>query len=190
LASRAQAKLLDAHPMVRLAAMTKSSTKGNMTTILPTDVTLIPVLDVGAGPDKAVRVDFAYGPAGHAERATGWARIRPGVALSFMNLDGCLQVRNTECDAINVGGAIKVVNNDMGPVIVSIYRAAELLTNFESPLATKSLQASEEVLLNLPESHFGSIFQVEIQYETKDKAYCDMRPGQCVYIEGCPSPRA
>jgi len=202
LASVAFAKLSEAHPMVRMmsSAMSESDGGDHVATVLPTDVVLLQVPDAScsargsaagaseqATPNQpAVRLEFSYGPATHAEKAVGWASVRPGSALSFIRLDSSLQVSNVEGENSSVEeGTIKVVNNDLAPVSVSVFRAPEAQKHFESALVAEALQPGEERRLPLPQPCAGRIFQVEVRSEGGQKMLCEVRPGQCVAVEGC-----
>lgn len=185
LASKAYERLQDAHLMVKIVgnAMSESDGGDHVTTILPTDVALIQVPDDAA---TSWRLEFCYGTAAHAEKAVGWAVVRPGSALSFVRLDGGLQVSNVEGENASVEeGTVRLVNNDLAPVSVSVFRAPENQKHFEGALLTEALESSEEKRLPLPQPCTGRIYQLEVRYENKQKALCEVKAGQCVTIEGC-----
>jgi len=184
LASAAYNKLKEAHPMVRLlgGAMSESNGGDHIATVLPTDVVLIQVPDVAV--DRPVRLEFSYGPAAKVEKAVGWTSLRQGTAVSFIHLDSSLQVSNLEDQNSSVEeGTIKVVNNDLAPVAVSIFRAPEVQKHFESALLTETMQSGEEKSLPLPRPCDGRIFQVEVRHDSGTRALCEARPGQSIIVE-------
>ncbi|CAK0837714.1 unnamed protein product [Prorocentrum cordatum] len=160
LASRIGKKLSNAHPMVSAISQSLSDPDADApgVTILPTDVALIQV-PVAAGAAaggatcgrEAVRLVFCYGAAGSPDREMGWARVRPGSALSFVSLDGGLHVCNREAGEGEAPGLIEVANNDLAAVSVGILRAAESRKMFEKALATASLQPGERTELRPPQ---------------------------------------
>lgn len=187
LGAKAFAKLKDAHPMVKLVgyAMTESDGGDHVATILPTDVVLIQVPDDASGSGQVqARLEFSYGPATHSEKTVGWAVVKPGSALSFVRLDSSLQVSNGEGENASVEeGTIRLVNNDLAAVTVSVYRAPEKQTHFESALLTESLEPGDERRVPLPQPCAGCIFQLEVKHAGKQKAVCEVRAGQCVTID-------
>merc|ERR1712066_931934 len=116
----------------------------------------------------------------------GWACVQPGTAISFIHLDGGVQLSNIAGDNSSIDeGTIKVTNNDLAPVTVSIYRAPESQKRFESALITEQLPSGEEKQFPLPQPCVGRIFEVDIHHESaKAKAVCEARPGQCVTVDG------
>mmetsp|Transcript_35398 Transcript_35398/g.101715 ORF Transcript_35398/g.101715 Transcript_35398/m.101715 type:complete len:1361 (-) Transcript_35398:40-4122(-) len=188
LASKAFAKLSDAHPMVKLVgyAMSESDGGDHVATVLPTDVVLIQVPDESTSGQSSARLEFSYGPATHAEKTVGWAVVRPGSALSFVRLDSSLQVSNGEGENASVEeGTIRLVNNDLAPVSVSVFRAPEKQNHFETALLTELLESGEEKRVPLPQPCTGRIFQVEVRHDNKQKMLCEVRAGQCITVEGC-----
>jgi len=187
LASKAFSKLSDAHPMVKLASYAMSETEGgvHVATILPTDVMLMQVPDESS--TDQVRLEFSYGPATKAEKTVGWAVVRPGSALSFLRLDSSLQVSNGDSKNASVEeGTIRLVNNDLAPVTVKVYRAPEKQAHFEAALLTEMLESGEEKRVPLPQPCTGlAMFQVEVCHENKQKMLCEVMAGQCITIDGC-----
>lgn len=192
LSSKAYTKLSEAHPMVRglAAAMAQSDGGDHVVTILPTDVALlqVPHADGDAGEAQPVQLEFCYGPAGHPEKAMGRSSVKPGTAISFTHLDGALQVSNSDGDGADEPtprDAITVVNNDLTPVIINVFRAPEAQKHFESALFTATLQSGEQRHLQLPRPCVGRIFQLEVVHARSKKVLCEARPGQRVTTEGC-----
>jgi len=184
LASTAYRKLSEAHPMVRVVGSAMSETNGgdHVATVLPTDVVLIQVPDVEF--DRPIRLEFAYGPATKVEKAVGWTSVRQGSAVSFIHLDSSLQVSNLEDQNSSVEeGTIKVVNNDLAPVAVNVFRAPEVQKHFESALLAETMQSGEGKALPLPRPCDGRIFQVEVRHDGGKRALCEARPGQSITVE-------
>eukprot|EP00927_Polykrikos_kofoidii_P022244 TRINITY_DN20813_c0_g4_i3.p1 TRINITY_DN20813_c0_g4~~TRINITY_DN20813_c0_g4_i3.p1 ORF type:complete len:1540 (-),score=264.42 TRINITY_DN20813_c0_g4_i3:24-4601(-) len=191
LGSRAFSKLSEAHPMVRMLgpAMNLADGGDHVVTILPTDVALIQVPDTGGPGGDTVKLEFAYGPSAHMEKAMGRAVVKPGTAVSFMHLDGTLQVSNIEGDNTSVEeGTVTVINNELAQCSVSLFRAPEAQKHFESPLQVEILQPGEEKQLPVPHPCIGRIFQVEVKDDTNHKSICEVRPGQRLVIECCGTP--
>merc|ERR1711920_201366 len=133
-------------------------------TVLPTDCQLIQVPEIAAG--QNIRLEFAYGCATQMEKTVGWACVRPGAAISFVHLDSGVQLCNSSGDNSSIEeGTIKVVNNDLAPVSVSVFRAPETRKHFESALIIEQLPSGEERQLPLPTPCVGRIFQVEVKHE-------------------------
>eukprot|EP00927_Polykrikos_kofoidii_P022243 TRINITY_DN20813_c0_g4_i2.p1 TRINITY_DN20813_c0_g4~~TRINITY_DN20813_c0_g4_i2.p1 ORF type:complete len:398 (-),score=30.09 TRINITY_DN20813_c0_g4_i2:24-1157(-) len=142
----------------------------------------------GPGGDT-VKLEFAYGPSAHMEKAMGRAVVKPGTAVSFMHLDGTLQVSNIEGDNTSVEeGTVTVINNELAQCSVSLFRAPEAQKHFESPLQVEILQPGEEKQLPVPHPCIGRIFQVEVKDDTNHKSICEVRPGQRLVIECCGTP--
>jgi len=187
LATVAAARLADAHPMLRLANSTMSQAGGgdHVATILPTDVGLIQVPASKAGDSGKVRVQFAYGTAAKPEKAVGYACIDMGSAITFLSLDSSLQLHRLESQEDSDEDSFKVVNNDLSPVQLSVYRAAENRKHFESAVHSTVVQPGEEEEVPLQPNSYGSLFEVEVRYESGRKACCELRPGQCLLVDPC-----
>jgi len=187
LATVAAARLADAHPMLRLANSTMSQAGGgdHVATILPTDVGLIQVPASKAGDDGKVRLQFAYGTASKPEKAVGYACISPGSAITFLSLDSSLQLHRLEANEEAEEESFKVVNNDLSPVQLSVYRAAENRKHFESAVHSTLVQPGEEEEVPLHPQSYGSLFEVEVRYDSGRKACCELRPGQCLLVDPC-----
>jgi len=181
--AKAYQKFSEAHPLVKLVGNAMAETDGgdHMATILPTDVALI---QVPAAEGALANLEFAYGPASHPARSMGRARIGTGTAVTFVELDSGLQVSNMDgvnCSVAN--GAVNIVNNDLAPIELSVFRAAELRSRFESALLTEVFQPGEQRQVPLPQPCIGRIFQVEVCYDNAKTSLCEVRPGQCIMIE-------
>jgi len=190
IATVAAARLADAHPMIRLAnsAMSQAGGGDHIATLLPTDVGLIQVPSWAAakgGHDGKVRVQFAYGTAAKPEKTVGWASIRPGSAITFLALDSPLQLHRLDDEECPAENAFQVVNNDLSPVHLHIYRAPELRKHFESAVHQMVVEPGEKQDVPLQQAGYGSIYEVEVRYEVGKKAYCELRPGQCLLIDPC-----
>lgn len=180
-ASKVGSKFAEAHPYVRGAAMAMSQKQGgdSVAVITPTDVALIQVPD-----QNNIRLEFSYGTSGHVEKAVGRASVCQGAAVSFMCLDGGVQISNSHGDNFVVeDSTIRVVNNDLTSVAVSLYRPVELRKHFESALSVTPLKPGEVKHLPLPQPCIGCIFELEVRREGRKCEYSEVRPGQCLVID-------
>jgi len=189
-ASKAVAKLSEAHPFVKwgTAAMTTKEGGDSVVVIPPTDVSLLQVPDVGDQLQKKVRLEFSYGTQTRSSKAVGHALVSPGSAVSFMCLDTCLQVSNDEGSAENCTveeSTLRLCNNDLTSVSCGIYRAPELQKHFEGAIVTHQLEAGAQKQVPLPQPCIGRIFQVDVQRQGKSKEVAEVRPGQVLIVEGC-----
>jgi len=175
------ARLAEAHPYVRGAQLAMSQKEGgdSVAVITPTDVALIQVPQ-----QNVVRLEFSYGTASYAEKAVGRASLKPGCAVSFMCLDGGLQIHNNnDGDADLDDSSIKIVNNDLSPVSVALYRPRELRKHFEGAISTVQIRANEERKVSLPQPCIGCIFEMEVRREDRKCECCEVRPGQRLTID-------
>lgn len=187
LTSKAIDKFSAAHPFVRAATHAMAAKDGGDSIVIipPTEVALIQVPDVADTANRRpVRLEFAYGTGSSPDKAVGFASVLPGSAVSFMRLDSPVQVSNGDETLHVEDGTIKIVNNDLAPATVCVYRAPEQQQRFESALITQRLEVGEQRDVPLPQPCTGRIFQLTIAVDGAKSEIGEVRPGQCLHIEG------